>query len=94
LPRPTGWWWRRCALAHAGGSPLQGAIAALHAQAPSYAATDWSQILELYDELLRVWPTPVAALNRAMAMAMVQGPERALAENEALEREDRLDGSP
>jgi RNA polymerase sigma-70 factor (ECF subfamily) len=73
---------------------LQAAIAALHAQAPSYAATDWPQILTLYDELLRVWPTPVVALNRAVAAAMVHGPERALAEVEALERDGRLDGYP
>ena len=73
---------------------LQAAIAALHAQAPSYAATDWPQILTLYDELLRVWPTPVVALNRAVATAMVHGPERALADVEALERDGRLDGYP
>ena len=73
---------------------LQAAIASLHAQAPSYAATDWPQILTLYDELLRVWPTPVVALNRAVAAAMVHGPEHALAEVEALERDGRLDGYP
>jgi len=73
---------------------LQAAIAALHGQAPSYAATDWPQILALYDELLRVWPTPVVALNRAVAAAMVHGPEHALAEVEALERDGRLDGYP
>jgi RNA polymerase sigma-70 factor (ECF subfamily) len=73
---------------------LQAAIAAVHAQAPSYGATDWPQILTLYDELLRVWPTPVVALNRAVATAMVQGPERALAEVEALERDGRLAGYP
>ena len=54
---------------------LQAAIAALHAQAPSYAETDWPQILTLYDALLRVWPSPVVALNRAVAVAMVEGPE-------------------
>jgi RNA polymerase sigma-70 factor (ECF subfamily) len=64
---------------------LQAAIAALHAQAPNYAATDWPQILELYDALLRVWPSPVVALNRAVALAEVQGPEAALAAVEALE---------
>ena len=73
---------------------LQAAIAAVHAQAPSYAATDWSQILTLYDELLRVWPTPVVALNRAVASAMVHGPERALSEVVALERDGRLGGYP
>jgi RNA polymerase sigma-70 factor (ECF subfamily) len=64
---------------------LQAAIAALHAQAPSYDATDWPQILTLYTELLRIWPSPVVALNRAVAVAMVDGPEAALAEVEALE---------
>ena len=71
---------------------LQAAIASLHAQAPTYAATDWPQILALYDELLRVWPSPVVALNRAVAVAMVSGPAAALAEVEALERDGRLAG--
>jgi RNA polymerase sigma-70 factor (ECF subfamily) len=71
---------------------LQAAIAALHAQAPSYADTDWPQILTLYGELLRIWPSPVVALNRAVAVSMVEGPEAALAEVEALEREGRLAG--
>lgn len=71
---------------------LQAAIAALHAQAPSYAETDWPQIRALYDELLRIWPSPVVALNRAVAVSMVDGPQAALAEVEALEREDRLAG--
>ena len=70
---------------------LQAAIAALHAQAPSYAETDWPQILTLYDELLRVWPSPVVALNRAVAVSMVDGPAAALAEVEALELSGRLD---
>jgi RNA polymerase sigma-70 factor, ECF subfamily len=71
---------------------LQAAIAALHAQAPTYEDTDWPQILALYDELLRVWPAPVVALNRAVAVAMVDGPGAALAEVEALEREGALSG--
>ncbi|MQA81248.1 MAG: RNA polymerase sigma factor [Streptosporangiales bacterium] len=71
---------------------LQAAIAALHAQAPSYDATDWPQIRTLYDELLRIWPSPVVALNRAVAVSMVDGPAAALAEVEALEREGRLTG--
>ena len=71
---------------------VQAAIAALHAQAPSYDATDWPQILTLYDELLRIWPSPVVALNRAVALAMVDGPGPALAEVEALERDGRLAG--
>ncbi|WP_069113444.1 RNA polymerase sigma factor [Jiangella alba] len=71
---------------------LQAAIAALHAQAPSYAETDWPQILTLYDELLRRWSSPVVALNRAVAVSMVDGPEAALAEVETLESDGRLAG--
>jgi len=71
---------------------LQAAIAAVHAEAPSYPATDWAQILLLYDRLIRVWPSPVVALNRAVAVAMVCGPQAALAEIEELERDGRLDG--
>jgi RNA polymerase sigma-70 factor, ECF subfamily len=71
---------------------LQAAIAALHAQAPSHAETDWPQILVLYDELARVWPSPVVALNRAVALSMVDGPEAALVAVEALEGDPRLAG--
>jgi len=71
---------------------LQAAIAALHAQAPSYAETDWSQILTLYDELLRIWPSPVVALNRAVALAEVSGPAEALLAIESLETDGRLAG--
>ncbi len=70
---------------------LQAAIAALHAQAPTYDATDWPQILTLYDALLARWPSPVVALNRAVAVAMVDGPAAALAEVEALVRDGRLE---
>jgi RNA polymerase sigma-70 factor, ECF subfamily len=69
---------------------LQAAIAALHALAPSHAETDWPQILTLYDALLTVWPSPVVALNRVVALAMVQGPAAALKEVEALEADGRL----
>jgi RNA polymerase sigma-70 factor (ECF subfamily) len=79
-----------------GGRPgrfaLQAAIAALHAEAPSYDETDWPQVLELYDELLRVWPSPVVALNRAVAVAMVRGPAAALDEIARLETDGRLSG--
>ncbi len=79
-----------------GGRPgrfaLQGAIAAVHAEAPSYAGTDWPQLLRLYDELLRAWPSPVVALNRAVVLAMVSGPAAALAEIAGLERDGRLAG--
>ena len=76
----------------AGRFTVQAAIAALHAQAPSYAETDWPQILTLYDELLRIWPSPVVVLNRAVALSMVDGPQTALAEVEAIERDGRLAG--
>jgi len=79
-----------------GGRPgrftLQAAIAALHDEAPSYELTDWPQIWQLYGRLQRVWPTPVVALNRVVAFAMVQGPAAALAEIDLLEREGRLEG--
>ena len=79
-----------------GGCPgrfaLQAAIAALHAEAPSYATTDWPQVLALYGELLRAWPSPVVALNRAVALAEVDGPEAALAELDELGRDGRLAG--
>ncbi len=79
-----------------GASPgrfaLQAAIAAVHAQAPSYAETDWAEVLGLYDELLRAWPSPVVALNRAVAVAMVRGPAAGLVEVSALEAGGRLAG--
>ena len=71
---------------------LQAAIAAVHAQAPSYALTDWPALLRLYDRLLRAWPTPVVALNRAVVIAMIDGPAAALADIEAIEQEGRLAG--
>jgi RNA polymerase sigma-70 factor (ECF subfamily) len=71
---------------------LQAAIAALYADAPSYDRTDWPQIVELYDRLLAVWPSPVVALNRAVPLAMVDGPQAALAEVERLNADGRLSG--
>jgi len=58
---------------------LQAAIAAVHAEASSAAATDWSQIVGLYDVLVRAEPSPVVELNRAVAVAMRDGPEAGLA---------------
>jgi RNA polymerase sigma-70 factor (ECF subfamily) len=58
---------------------LQAGIAACHALAPTYAATDWPRILAQYDDLLARAPSPVVALNRAVAVAMVQGPTAGLA---------------
>ena len=57
---------------------LQAAIAAVHAQAESVAATDWSQIVSIYDQLVRMQPSPVVYLNRAVAIAMRDGPEAGL----------------
>jgi RNA polymerase sigma-70 factor (ECF subfamily) len=57
---------------------LQAAISAVHAEAPAPAATDWAQIVGLYDVLLRVEPSPVIELNRAAAVAMRDGPEAGL----------------
>ena len=63
---------------------LQAAVNAVHADAPTAADTDWRQILALYDQLLALAPTPVVALNRAVALAEVAGPASALAEVEGL----------
>ncbi|MGJ5043053.1 MULTISPECIES: RNA polymerase sigma factor [unclassified Bradyrhizobium] len=63
---------------------VQAAIAALHAQAASYAETDWRQIVGLYEVLLRIAPSPVIELNHAAAVSMVDGPARALALVDAL----------
>ena len=57
---------------------IQAAIQAVHSDAPTAAATDWRQILQLYDQLLALAPSPVVALNRAVAVAEVEGPEAAL----------------
>jgi RNA polymerase sigma-70 factor (ECF subfamily) len=57
---------------------VEAAIAALHVQAPHKLATDWPQIVGLYEILLRLHPTPVVALNHAVAVSMVDGPARAL----------------
>ncbi|MGW5865079.1 RNA polymerase sigma factor [Streptomyces sp. NPDC055239] len=57
---------------------IQAAINAVHSDAPTAADTDWGQILQLYDQLLAVAPSPVAALNRAVAVAEVKGPAQAL----------------
>jgi len=71
---------------------LQAAIDAVHAEAPSYADTDWPQLLQLYAELQKAWPSPVVALNRAVVLAMVEGPEAALAQIAAIERDGHLAG--
>jgi RNA polymerase sigma-70 factor (ECF subfamily) len=71
---------RRCLrLRRPGPYQIQAAINAVHSDAPTAADTGWRQILELYDQLLAVAPSPVIALNRAVAVAEVEGPDAALA---------------
>jgi RNA polymerase sigma factor (sigma-70 family) len=69
---------------------LQAAIALVHAESPSFDATDWKAIVRLYDELLVAWPSPVVALNRAVAVSMVDGPLVALALVEEIALDARL----
>ena len=68
---------------------LQAAINAVHADAVTFADTDWPQIVALYDDLLALDPSPVVALNRAIAIAEVDGPKRGLALIDALDGLDR-----
>jgi len=71
---------RRCLRRNQPGPyQIQAAINAVHSDAPAAAATDWSQILQLYDQLLSLAPSPVVALHRAVAVAEVSGPDAALA---------------
>src|ERR1700731_940160 len=67
-----------------GSYTLQAAIAAVHAEAESVAATDWRQIVALYNQLVRIQPSPVVRLNRAVAIAMRDGPEAGLAHIDAV----------
>src|SRR5215471_14535120 len=67
-----------------GSYTLQAAIAAVHAEAESVAATDWRQIVELYNRLVRIQPSPVVQLNRAVAIAMRDGPEAGLTHIDAV----------
>lgn len=73
-----------------GAYTLQAAIAAVHAEANSVAATDWRQIVALYDSLLRIQPSPVVQLNRAVAVAMCDGPEAGLAQIDAVLEQGEL----
>jgi RNA polymerase sigma-70 factor (ECF subfamily) len=97
LPRQDRSLWDHAAIAEAGdlilqaagrGRPgpyqLQAAIAACHAEAPSWEATDWKQILALYEALLQSAATPVVRLNRAVALSYVAGPVEALSEVDEL----------
>jgi RNA polymerase sigma-70 factor, ECF subfamily len=71
---------------------LQAAIAAVHAEAPSWEATDWAEIVGLYDVLGQVWPSPVVALNRAVAVGFAEGPAAGLAALDELATEPQLAG--
>jgi len=71
---------------------VQAAIAAVHCRAARSEDTDWRQILQLYDVLQNFQPSPVVALNRAVAVAMADGPEPALALIDAIDRSGSLDG--
>jgi RNA polymerase sigma-70 factor (ECF subfamily) len=62
----------------AGPYTIQAALAAVHAAAATAAETDWAQIVELYDALLEIHPSPIVELNRAVAVAMRDGPEAGL----------------
>lgn len=69
---------------------LMAAIAAVHADSPSWDATDWQELVGLYDLLLDAWPSPVVALNRAVAVGFAAGPAAGLAALEPLETEPQL----
>ena len=73
-----------------GAYTLQAAIAAVHAEAESAAATDWRQIVALYNQLVRIHPSPVAHLNRAVAIAMCDGPEAGLTHIDAVLEQGEL----
>jgi RNA polymerase sigma-70 factor (ECF subfamily) len=96
--------WDRCAIAMGmrhlerasqGGEVtsyhLQAGIAAAHATADSFAHTDWTQIVELYNDLYRLDPSPVVALNRAVAIAMADGPQAGLAALDVIDQHEGLD---
>lgn len=71
---------------------LMAAIAAVHAEAKTFEETDWDEIVGLYDLLARVWPSPVVALNRAVAVGFAEGPAAGLAALAPLSGEPRLAG--
>jgi RNA polymerase sigma-70 factor (ECF subfamily) len=70
---------------------LQAGIAAIHCTAADYASTDWARILRHYDELYRLKPSPIVALNRAVAVAHVHGPQAGLDAVAAIDQRDRLE---
>jgi RNA polymerase sigma factor (sigma-70 family) len=73
---------------------VEAAIASVHATAPRAEDTDWAKIVSLYDTLMTIHPSPVVALNRAIAIAQLDGPERGLQELRAIADRDRLASYP
>jgi RNA polymerase sigma-70 factor (ECF subfamily) len=71
---------------------LMAAIAAVHAEAPSFEATDWAEIVGLYDLLIEIWPSPVVALNRAVAVGFACGAAAGLAALDQLATDPILAG--
>jgi RNA polymerase sigma-70 factor (ECF subfamily) len=71
---------------------LMAAIAAVHAEAPTWDDTDWREVVALYDLLVRLWPSPVVALNRAVALGFAAGPADGLTALDALAAEPQLAG--
>jgi RNA polymerase sigma-70 factor, ECF subfamily len=80
------------ALARPSTYAVQAAIAALHMRAPRYEDTDWPQIAALYEVLMRIHPSPVIELNHAVAVSMVDGPERALRLVDSIGKRGQLNG--
>ena len=85
---------RAQARADLGPYQLQAAIAALHSTAPSFDATRWSAIVTIYDEVMAHFPSPVVALNRALAVSYAEGPDAGLAAIEAIDHGGELDTYP
>jgi predicted RNA polymerase sigma factor len=71
---------------------LMAAIAAVHAEAPTWQDTDWREVVSLYDLLVQIWPSPVVALNRAVALGLADGPDAGLEALDALAAEPQLAG--
>jgi RNA polymerase sigma-70 factor (ECF subfamily) len=76
------------------GYHIEAAIASIHSTAPDVTATDWKTIVSLYDTLMMIQPSPIVALNRAIAVAQHEGSARGLDEIEAIAHRDRLAAYP
>lgn len=73
---------------------IEAAIASVHSNAPDAQETDWSRVVWLYDVLMRIRPSPVVALNRAIALAQIDGPQRGIAEIRAIAGSETLSAYP